>query len=1229
MVKKSKFLKSLVYTFAFVVSFFTLFNNRVSGASGDIVNYEIKDNVFLTLEEQASGDYSIVGGYHTCSDSDCLGDLVIPSSYNGKNIVSIADAESNISVGVLDGLKEIVSGKITISDGIEVVGMRAFYQFRNVKEVHLASSVISIGDYAFDESGVEKIYISRYEGRNVTSVRDSSFAFAESLSKIVFPTQSVSGLYEEYYRDILDADILGKFTYEVKFVYHYENADCSSTTCVSQIYYPGDKVSLPTDPVKTGFRFMHWLSMSGGNELKNGEFVFTTDSEKHFVAKWALKELDVEIATYYNNAPLAENKITYAGTNVFLEMRVSVDHELKNGAQFSYKWVKKGELGDEELEGITGNIHKIQFVNQSGVYSCTVTMSYNGQTVEKTVSLYATIAPRDLLIKVNDNTTKYGAYVGAKLINGSYFTYDSTVLVEGEIVKEDDIVSEEYTTDSKGNTDLQVGVYRDVLKIVVSNIGYEGENENYISNYNISYDYGDLIIEKKDIVVNLTDNISLVYGQEESDELTIDYTDDSVYGGEKLLKISYNRETPNNKNVGEYKITSISVSDTNYNAFFSKQSKAKVVIIPRAVAVLWQVDDNLVYDGNEKSVSAVFKDINDEDVALKVSAKKNNVSSVIVNAGEYVLTADMIVNNINYTLVGESKTIVIDKAESILLGNQTQTTTYNGISQRVEVSANHNEKQVKYSDYRSCKNAHTITQSPCAITAYVEESENYYPVSKVFYLRIKPIELKVTPKVFKISYGRAIGMENLNDTYTGINGEEVLVFFSKEGSSSSLDVGYYNIANAYIYGTNNYTVVMEENSGLNKIQIVPAELEVKFYFYENLAYDGKEKDVQIQVTGTSEPVDVVVDYNGKSVIKNAGKYRIDVSVNNDNYCIKGKNYIEFEIAKAKYNMNGIKLRDKEVRFNFNSHTIVLDGELPMGVNAKYTIDDRVGNGTYLPFSHVVKVTFDGDFQNYEYIEPLEATLYINMTWVFVTLGITIFVVMIAIIAFILLLKYEIIRFVDKEQKKRLRNVVRRNRAILAINEMFKENKKMLEVVEEDIIIEEDVTFVKNVVDTPPQAMIMLSFVDKLFRADKGTKEYYSEVKNELLSYEGIVSKIKRDYETFYVNNVPVAKLDVVDGDLQVYFALDPTQYKKEEYKHVNVSKQKDFVAVPMKLTVKSIESLRFAKMFIRILRKREKLKFTSNFIRIDYVSVYTAKENSLRLFKKRRVKRGSKESIED
>ena len=65
---------------------------------------------------------------------------------------------------MLDELKDVVKGTVTISENIETIGVRAFYRFSDLKEVKLANSVTLIESYAFDMSGVENIFINRYKG---------------------------------------------------------------------------------------------------------------------------------------------------------------------------------------------------------------------------------------------------------------------------------------------------------------------------------------------------------------------------------------------------------------------------------------------------------------------------------------------------------------------------------------------------------------------------------------------------------------------------------------------------------------------------------------------------------------------------------------------------------------------------------------------------------------------------------------------------------------------------------------------------------------------------------------------------------------------------------------------------------------------------------------------------------------------------------------------------------
>ena len=55
---------------------------------------------------------------------------------------------------------------------------------------------------------------------------------------------------------------------------------------------------------------------------------------------------------------------------------------------------------------------------------------------------------------------------------------------------------------------------------------------------------------------------------------------------------------------------------------------------------------------------------------------------------------------------------------------------------------------------------------------------------------------------------------------------------------------------------------------------------------------------------------------------------------------------------------------------------------------------------------------------------------------------------------------------------------------------------------------------------------------------------------------------------------------------------------------------------PLRINVNSLETLRHAKVFIRIIRKKEKLEAVTGFVRIDYEKFYTLKENFIpKIFK--------------
>ena len=1192
--------------------------------------------VSVDLSAPTSG-YIIEGATTICvsGDTSCIENWTIPANYSdGNPIVEIKGSYSSVR-GVLQNLSSVISGVVETGANLQYIGQCAFCNFFNVNEYVLGESVEYIAEYAFSNNrDLEIINIKAYNnGIRTVLASTNAFNASYSLENIVFANKTIADTYKSSVSGWNEVSI--PFTY--KITYRFYNGD---NLVDSFLVYSGVKIGqVPKAIELTGFYF-NWVAKTSESIKITADSLATYTSIDptlgpiyDVVAKWDLKESKVYIETKHNGNVIEHTsnskkiEIEYAGKNQVLYIDAIVEHELKDDPKFAidYSWSKdvSGIIYDDI--SITSGVEAIR-VADSGTYKCTITSNYTGYpSIIQMVEIIVNITPRDLIVKVKDREIEYGYYLEEVYDSeGIYYQVDeSTPLAQGENIQNFKFKGTDQNYD--------IGTLNDVLEGEVTFIGYTSDLTNYAGDYRIEYVKGNLEITPRTMIASLNNNIVIEYG---NNEYLVKEITEIIYDQEITLKLQYVRDNVVNRNVGTYDVIDANIIDNlgeideNYEVTFDISSVGKVVIVARIVEVDWDISDNLVYSGIEKQATASYKTIDNHDIKLDVEIIKNSQESPLINAGTYNLSASMIVDDDNYTLINYQKEVIIEKADSVFIGDQIQRTTYNGLPQRVTVGLNNSEGKIVYGDYSSCKNAHLSSSTTCLISVSVAETENYKGIEGNFKLHIEPYKLEVSPNLFEFTYGSAIEQGDLHMSIDGVNNEKVGVGFAKDGHLHDiiLDVGYYDIVSATVYNTN-YKISMIANSGLNKIKINPAPIKIKFLYYENLVYDGNIKKIDVRYYGTEESLDLVLDYCGKSDIKNAGDYRINVSLTNNNYYISGNDYLEFSIAKATYDVSNIKLSDKKVRFNFNNHFINLEGELPNGLKAVYTINGRKGNGTYLPFKHTVKVSFEGDYNNYNYVDPLEATLNVDMSWIWITLTLVLVVGIGIPLGIYLLLKYEIIE-IKQPYRSRVRKILKIKKELDELNEFFKQKRDCAQAKDESneiTQIEEPVKFIKKQANKEPEVLIPLSFVDKLFKSSYGTKQIYSEVKNELLSYAGIVSKIKRDYETFYLNNVPIAKLNIIDGNLITYFALDPTQYKSEEYNHVDASKEKDFSAVPLKLIVTSIESLRFAKMFIRIIRKREGIKTVSNFIRTDYVSVYTAKEESFKLFKKVFVKKDKEE----
>ncbi len=107
-----------------------------------------------------------------------------------------------------------------------------------------------------------------------------------------------------------------------------------------------------------------------------------------------------------------------------------------------------------------------------------------------------------------------------------------------------------------------------------------------------------------------------------------------------------------------------------------------------------------------------------------------------------------------------------------------------------------------------------------------------------------------------------------------------------------------------------------------------------------------------------------------------------------------------------------------------------------------------------------------------------------------------------------------------------------------------------------------------------------SFTARVIQAPDFLKAYYSEIKNELMAYNLVKSRISWKHDAFNRGRLQLAKVVVRGKSLCLYLALDPNAYEVEKYHQVDQGNKNAYAKVPMMVRVKSDLGLRKAKFLI-------------------------------------------------
>ena len=324
-----------------------------------------------------------------------------------------------------------------------------------------------------------------------------------------------------------------------------------------------------------------------------------------------------------------------------------------------------------------------------------------------------TVTKRIVTLNIEAKSSQYGdpiATLTAVLKEGSFAASDTAETV--------------YKLSTKATNMSDVGNY---------DINGEGINDNYTLIFN--NDKSAYEIVKRKVTLNIQPATS-VFGDPIA-ALSATLSSGTLVEGDGNV-YSLSTSATNRSGVGNYNITG-SVNNANYDIAFENGAGA-YTITARVVTINWCLND-FTYNGKVQAVTAYYKDINNDEVALAVTIEADGRVAEFRNAGDYTATAAFAKGETNYALPATvTAAYEIKKAASVInISGVATVYTYTGEEQTVTgATLNHGETELVYSDNTFTTvaegNGKTVT-----ITA--EESANYFGASETVTITVNKLKV--------------------------------------------------------------------------------------------------------------------------------------------------------------------------------------------------------------------------------------------------------------------------------------------------------------------------------------------------------------------------------------------------------------------------------------------------------------------------------------------------------
>ena len=102
-----------------------------------------------------------------------------------------------------------------------------------------------------------------------------------------------------------------------------------------------------------------------------------------------------------------------------------------------------------------------------------------------------------------------------------------------------------------------------------------------------------------------------------------------------------------------------------------------------------------------------------------------------------------------------------------------------------------------------------------------------------------------------------------------------------------------------------------------------------------------------------------------------------------------------------------------------------------------------------------------------------------------------------------------------------------------------------------------------------------SFTANLIQSNERVKAYYDAVKNHVLSYKGVKTRISWKFESYKKGRIQLFKMKIRGKTICLYCALDPNEFDRAKYFHEEAL-AKTFASVPMLVRIRSDRGLKKA-----------------------------------------------------